>query len=124
MNPLVLLNKIILQTDGRDKVLKIVQYTTRLLLWRISTSEKSGAHDDDGQYALRLDRLVRQFSITRHAHYYLSISYSCDSCSKIIRLLHFIEPVQECVSFLTKVTNGPTAGPATGASGGFESLFN
>ena len=73
---LLVLRKILLLTDGRDKLMKVVQYGSKLLLWKIFVSENN--------VNKRLGSLSTQFSITR----------------KILRLGHFMEPFNDSLSII------------------------
>ena len=69
MKQSVLLVRVLLQsTDGRDKILKMIQYACRLLLL-LDSSQKQLKEKVDPS---RLDKLAKQFSVTR----------------KVIRLFH------------------------------------
>jgi hypothetical protein len=64
---LKILHKILLLNDGRDKILKVVQYLTKSLIWIQKSQNKS------------LAQLVYHFSMAR----------------KSIRLMHFLDPLLE-----------------------------
>ncbi|KAI8909065.1 peroxisomal biogenesis factor 11 [Gorgonomyces haynaldii] len=64
--------KILQLNDGRDKILKVLQYTSKVLLW--AYLKKGTLHD-------KSSKLASQLSITR----------------KCIRLFHWLEPIQEII---------------------------
>ncbi|KAJ3216141.1 hypothetical protein HDU67_009868 [Dinochytrium kinnereticum] len=99
---LMVLRRMLLLNDGRDKVLKCVQYGSKAILY-LKLVEKIGASalsmgvklhpllqspsgGKEGQAAIlpRMEKLVSHMSMTR----------------KIIRLAHFLEPMDALSSFL------------------------
>ena len=68
---ILVLRKILLLTDGRDKLMKVIQYGAKILLWKVFTNESRSKQ--------RLNSLSTQFSITR----------------KLLRLGHCLEPFAE-----------------------------
>jgi hypothetical protein len=69
------------QTDGRDKTMKLIQYSLKVLLWRAIKSPQ------DKVLRQRLSALVKAFSTTR----------------KIIRLGHWLEPYEEIINWLASM---------------------
>jgi hypothetical protein len=90
LSPILLFHKILLKNDGtfsyclsyvgRDKILKVIQYISRLLLWSLAIEKVRNPNSTS-----KLHKIISQFSITR----------------KIIRLMHFIEPISEVAEFLS-----------------------
>ncbi|KAJ3108302.1 hypothetical protein HDU96_007557 [Phlyctochytrium bullatum] len=98
---LMVLRKVLLLNDGRDKVLKCVQYGAKLILWANfvgklqDQASKRGwtlpalfaaAAGKDGKAEIipRLEKLVSHLSMAR----------------KIVRLAHILEPIDSLVTFL------------------------
>jgi Peroxisomal biogenesis factor 11 (PEX11) len=71
-----ILHKILLLNDGRDKILKVIQYFTKSLLWIKKSQNKS------------LAQLVYHLSMAR----------------KAIRLLHFLDPFLEFIENISTST--------------------
>ncbi|KAI8052953.1 hypothetical protein BDF22DRAFT_686216 [Syncephalis plumigaleata] len=69
------------QTDGRDKTMKLIQYSLKVLLWRAIKNPR------DKVFRQRLSALVKAFSTTR----------------KIIRLGHWLEPYEEILDWLVNI---------------------
>ncbi|KAG5456418.1 MAG: peroxisomal biogenesis factor 11 [Olpidium bornovanus] len=86
---LKVVRKIIALTDGRDKAMKFVQYSGKMLLWLWLYDKKSHPVS-----APRLAALVSTLSTTR----------------KMIRLAHVVEPASDLADFLT----GKAVPPASG----------
>ncbi|KAJ3200492.1 hypothetical protein HDU67_002051 [Dinochytrium kinnereticum] len=97
---LMVLRKILLLNDGRDKVLKCVQYATKAVLW-LQAIERLGHFASQKGWHLspilaargngekvemvgRMEKVVSSLSMSR----------------KIIRLAHFLEPLETLTSFL------------------------
>ena len=68
----MVLRRILLLNDGRDKVLKVIQYTAKFLLW---------SYLKDGSWLEKSKKWAAQLSISR----------------KIIRLFHWLEPIQDSI---------------------------
>ncbi|KAJ3085629.1 hypothetical protein HK102_013984 [Quaeritorhiza haematococci] len=78
---ILILRRILLLNDGRDKVLKIIQYTAKTLLWAYLIDQKTNP------VAIpRTKALASHFSTAR----------------KIIRLLHWLEPFNSLNDFFVK----------------------
>lgn len=69
---ILILRKILLLNDGRDKVLKVLQYTAKVLLWGVLKDPKDVLYD-------KSKKLSTHFSIAR----------------KIVRLGHWLEPFND-----------------------------
>lgn len=76
---LLIWRRILLLTDGRDKLLKIAQYSSKVLLWKVLTVPKSAAQ-------AKAKLLVSHLSLAR----------------KIIRLAHFLEPLKDGLDLINE----------------------
>ncbi|KAI8852679.1 peroxisomal biogenesis factor 11 [Chytridium lagenaria] len=79
---LMVLRKILTLNDGRDKVLKCVQYGSKAALY---LNLLEGKEDGVAPIVPRMEKLVSHMSMTR----------------KIIRLAHFLEPLDTLKTFLS-----------------------
>ena len=82
---ILILRKILLLTDGRDKLMKVFQYGSKILLWKVFIKESNSK--------ARLGSLSAQFSLTR----------------KILRLGHCLEPFADSVQILKDSNYNDTA---------------
>jgi hypothetical protein len=73
---ILVLRKILLLTDGRDKLMKVMQYGSKILLWKVFIAETTPKQ--------RLGSLANQLSTTR----------------KLIRLGHCLEPFADSIQIL------------------------
>lgn len=77
---LSILKKVLAKTDGRDKLVKVVQYSGKLLLWLVLTKERAVANPNlYADLRLKVSNLASSFSTFR----------------KIVRLLHAVEPISD-----------------------------
>ncbi|CAG8648370.1 7533_t:CDS:2, partial [Ambispora leptoticha] len=87
--PVEVFRRLVALSDGRDKTLKIIQYTAKLYLWAfLSPSSVFFKHRISNPTSFlkpRLSALASNFSTTR----------------KILRLAHFIEPYNELRDYIT-----------------------
>ncbi|KAJ3398464.1 hypothetical protein HDV05_002477, partial [Chytridiales sp. JEL 0842] len=90
---LMVIRKILLTNDGRDKVLKCLQYGSKALLWAFVLERAVAAYtkqpfnldkvSKETNIRPRLEKLIPQLSMAR----------------KIVRLFHFLEPMDSLANF-------------------------
>jgi hypothetical protein len=73
--------KLLLLNDGRDKIMKLTQYSAKILLWLYLI--------EDSKAKTRAKAIVHHMSLVR----------------KVIRLAHFLEPLKEAVDLLNEPSN-------------------
>lgn len=76
--------KLLLLNDGRDKIMKLTQYSAKILLWLYLI--------EDSKAKTRAKAIAHHMSLVR----------------KVIRLAHFLEPFKEAVDLLNEPSNFQT----------------
>lgn len=82
---ILIFKRILALTDGRDKLMKVIQYTAKFLLWKYPST--------DSEMKSKAKIISSQFSTIR----------------KVIRLAHFLEPLNEGYDIMRSAKYATTA---------------